>query len=215
MAVNQLRSQETLTLGLLGYGKMGKAVEKIALASGFRVNLSDLSKADVFIDFSHADRVLEHCKLAAEQKKPIVIGTTGWEKQLPDVKALIKEAYIGCFYAPNFSIGVFLFTKIVEEAAKLLNTRYDAAGLEMHHDQKKDSPSGTAKAIAEKLDIPPFASLRLGSIVGTHSVFFDSDEDMITLTHQAKSRDAFAKGAVQAANWVLNKKGFFTMDDML
>lgn len=224
-----------MKLALLGYGKMGKMVEQAALARGHQIVLIhnktnakpiDLSEADLCIDFSHPDCVLTHIKLAADYKKNIIVGTTGWDQSFPVVDQLVKKAGIGLLYAPNFSIGVHLFLKVVAEAAKLISqfNDYDVALLESHHRKKVDSPSGTAKALVnvllkemknKKQDQLQVASLRCGSIPGNHSIIFDSAVDTITLSHEARSREGFASGAVLAAEWLLGKKGLFSLEDLL
>ncbi len=206
-----------LKIALIGYGRMGKKIEELApphrIVAKYTASLqSDLSDADVWIDFSHADGVMEHALSAAEMGKPLVIGTTGWEKDLKWVKEASLQT--GVIYSPNFSLGVHRFAALLKAAAELLEG-YDAAGLEMHHRGKADQPSGTAKLLAQCANDLTFASVRCGSITGHHSVIFDSPEDTITLSHQAKSRDAFAKGAIKAAEWIVGKRGFFTMDDLL
>lgn len=153
-----------------------------------------------------------------------MIGTTGWEEHFDAVQQYVKKYQIGLLYSPNFSMGVQLFFKIVAEAASLIGPfeSYDVGLLEEHHKHKLDRPSGTAKRLAEILtdrlqrkEELSVASLRCGSIPGTHTVLFDSTVDTITLTHQAHNREGFAAGAVLAAEWLQGKQGFFTMDDML
>lgn len=230
------RGKLKLKLALIGYGKMGKAVEASALLRHHEIVEPRL--ADCLIDFTAPQAVIENMRKYAPLKKNIVMGTTGWYDKLPEIEAIVKEENIGFLYSPNFSIGVNLFLKIVEEAAKLIQERpeFDIGAMEVHHIEKKDAPSGTAKAIAQKLlknvsrkkrvvydkadralhdDELHFSSLRVGFEPGTHSVFFDSPSDRITLTHQAKGREGFALGAVVAAEWLHGKKGMFTMEDLL
>lgn len=204
-------------MALIGYGRMGKKIETCAaphqiVAKYTRTAKQDLSLADVWIDFSHPEGVLEHVRLAAAMQKPLVIGTTGWDQERQKVKEAAQG--IGVIYSPNFSLGVHRFKALLQAAAALLEG-YEAAGVEMHHRSKADAPSGTAKLLQQAVRGLNFSSVRCGSLVGEHTVLFDSDEDTITLNHQAKSRDAFAKGAVKAAEWIIDKKGFFTMDDLL
>lgn len=224
-----------LKLALFGQGKMGTLVKQLAETRG-HIIASSLDHCDLIIDFTKAESVIDNVKKACDAGKNIVIGTTGWLNQLPQVRKLIESSKIGALYSPNFSLGVLLFIKIVEEAAKRLSQTniYDVAGNEFHHRQKQDSPSGTAQAIASTLlnnwpekthplyDTPQgkidekalhFQSVRVGHIPGTHSVYFDSPHDTITLTHAAKGREGFAHGAVMAAEWLHGKKGFFTMED--
>lgn len=220
-----------LKLALFGYGKMGKMVDRLAPERGHKVmgirktkgQLLDLSGCDVIIDFSTGDSILSHIEQAGEAKKNIVIGTTGWEDDLAQVKMLVDKYQIGALYSPNFSIGVHLFLKIVREASALLleHGEYDVGGMEVHHKEKKDSPSGTSKAIRDMVlkggrhQMPDFASLRVGKVLGTHTVYFDSPEDTITLTHAAKGREGFAIGAIIAAEWLQKKSGFYTLEDIL
>lgn len=209
-----------LKLALIGYGKMGQRVEKIAEERGHA--LTSIEEASICIDFTHPDAVLDNIHRLAAQKKSLVIGTTGWYDSLPQVKAWVEKYQIGLLYSPNFSIGIKLFMEVVEEAARRYLSRpgYEVAGLELHHSQKKDSPSGTALSIQKRIEqqagrTVPFSAVRCGSIPGTHSVFFDSPVDQITLTHEARSRDGFALGAVQGAEWLNGKTGLFTMEDFI
>lgn len=201
--------KQPLKLGLIGYGRMGKKVEQLSNPHQISKNLSD---ADVWIDFSHADVVLKHARQAAEEKKPLVIGTTGWEKDFDEVKEATKE--IGVIFSPNFSLGVHLFAALLKKASHLFKG-YEAVGIDIHHSGKVDKPSGTAKLLAESMGGVEFSSVRCGAFTGQHTLIFDSTEDTITLSHQAKTRDSFAKGAIKAAEWIVDKKGFYTMDDFL
>lgn len=193
-----------MKIALHGHGKMGKAIER--LHDGPVVPLEE---CDVCIDFSHADAVLDCVKQACAVGCDLVIGTTNWEKDLTQVQAMIEKAGIGLLHASNFSIGMALFVKLAEQAKALLGD-YEVSGVEVHHSAKKDAPSGTAKL----LDVP-FASVRVGKVPGTHTLIFDSEVDTIELTHRARSRDGFARGALRAAHWIRGKKGLFTLDDML
>ncbi len=215
---------------LIGYGKMGKMIEQVSLQKGHsivgricsndEISRNTIGDADVCIDFTHPSCVMDNIKKTTELRKNLVVGTTGWYDNLEQARKVVEASGIGFLYAPNFSVGVHLFMKIVSEAACLVNDNYDVAGLEAHHREKVDQPSGTAKALAAILkdkireDIP-FTSLRCGSIPGTHSIIFDSPVDSITLTHQARNREGFAQGAVAAAEWLIEKKGFYTLEDML
>jgi len=227
-----------LKIALIGYGKMGKMVEQMARNKGHDIvtiidpifkNLEterdSLEKADVCIEFTRPSAVLENIQRTLRIGKPLVVGTTGWDNALDDVKRWVSESGTGLFYASNFSLGVNLFLKTVEKAAELFLTKgdYDVAGVEVHHRQKVDTPSGTAisvqKAVAagskrEKESIP-FSSVRCGSVPGTHTVYFDSPSDTVTISHQARNREDFALGAVAAAEWIQNKKGVYTMEDLL
>ncbi|MCB1114499.1 MAG: dihydrodipicolinate reductase [Chlamydiia bacterium] len=203
-----------LNLGLVGYGKMGKMVEVILKKRSH--NLLEPDQADIIIDFTHPDAALENIQKYGEMGKNIVMGTTGWYDKLPEVEKMVEEYQIGMLWAPNFSLGVNLFLQVVHEAAKryLSYPEYKVAGIEWHHDQKKDAPSGTAIALQEAIEKPcEFASVRCGTIPGTHQILFDSEADLITLTHEARSREGFALGAVVAAEWLQDKKGLFTLKD--
>ena len=243
-----------MKIALIGHGKMGKEIEQLAKANEIKIcSITDPSSpgathkavsagcvkdADVAIDFTQPDTVVDTIRKVAAAKTNMVIATTGWYDQLDEVRKIVEESGIGLIYSPNFSLGVNLFFEVVEEAAKRFGKLdiYDAFGYELHHNQKKDSPSGTAKTLSkillenvegkkkvveEKLDrkIAPdeihFASVRAGWIPGTHVVGFDSEADTIELKHTARSRRGFAQGALLAAEWVKGKKGFFTMQDFM
>lgn len=225
-----------MKIALIGHGKMGKEVEKCALARGHTIAVKE--EADLWIDFSHPSGILERIDQALQLGKPHVIGTTGWDNLFEEAKKRTLQKQGALFVSANFSLGVNLFLAVVKETCKLISpfTLYDVAGHEIHHNQKIDSPSGTARLIAEAVlqtfptkkralyQIPDrkiapdelaFSSLRVGHVPGTHSLVFDSPCDTITLTHEARSREGFALGAVMAAEWLLNKKGFFTMQDFM
>jgi 4-hydroxy-tetrahydrodipicolinate reductase len=229
-----------MNIGLLGYGKMGKEIEAVAKQRSHSISTIadvgshlpdmklDFEKCNVFIDFSVAAAVVEHAEFAAELKKPIVIGTTGWQKDLERVKKIINGCGITAVAGSNFSLGVNLFISTVEKAAKLFGQfdDFDCAVLESHHNQKADAPSGTAITIGNailanfpaKKKIRPglpegriakeelqINSIRIGSDFGTHSVFFDSENDRIELTHISRGRRGLAFGAVLAAEWAIGK----------
>ncbi|CDR35117.1 4-hydroxy-tetrahydrodipicolinate reductase [Criblamydia sequanensis] len=243
--------QPLLKVALVGYGKMGKEIESIACKNNVEIKAKldlrtmsplEIEKAvsfvDICIDFTRPESVLNNIKILSHLKKNVVIGTTGFEKHLPEVKNLAQKNEIGILYSPNFSIGVLLFIEIIKKAATLFSpfSEYDVSGFEAHHKDKIDMPSGTAKHIGDtllnainrktkvvyqkdtlqdpKAEIS-FSSLRSGAIPGTHTVLFDSFADTITLTHSARNRSGFASGALFAAHWLKGKKGFFTLDDIL
>jgi len=217
-----------MKIALLGYGKMGKCIERLAdhpivcRISSDQKGWEKVPEADLCIDFSHPHAVLGNLKKCSSLQKNLVIGTTGWERDLENAKKIIEEYGIGALYAPNFSLGMYLFMQLLQYSAQAIQPfkEYDVGGLEMHHKHKKDAPSGSALEISKRLkeilsqDIP-FTSLRLGSILGKHTVLFDSSFDTITLSHEAKNRDGFALGALQAAEWLLGKKGFFSLNDFI
>ncbi len=194
------------------------------LAPEQKAVVTNLEDCDVCIDFSHATCLFDHLKLAAKHQKPLVIGTTGWSDQYEEVGAYVKEHDMGVIAGANFSIGVHLLMEILEEAAKTISPfhEYEVAGIEAHHSKKADAPSGTALDIAKTIDRHfqrnqkcSFASLRVGSIPGEHTVLFDSPSDTITITHTARNREGFAKGALLAAKWIYGKKGFYTFKDCM
>lgn len=195
-----------------------------------------LRGADVAIDFSQPDAVAGNARIVAEARLPLVIGTTGWESAFAEVKQSVDRTGIGCIVASNFSIGVNLFLEIVRTASKLMDAaEYDAYVVEAHHRAKKDYPSGTALKIAETMlaemqsktrtvsaltqgepiakDTLLLASIRSGSIPGTHTVGFESENDTIELTHRARSRRGFATGSVKAAEWIQGKTGFYRFEE--
>jgi 4-hydroxy-tetrahydrodipicolinate reductase len=224
-----------MKIALFGYGKMGKSVEAKALARGHTTPLILNSKSslsaemlahlDICIDFSHPKCVLHNISIAASAGKNIVVGTTGWDSQYEEAKQIIGKSRCALLYAPNFSLGIALFKKIIDHTASLMAPfeSYDVSGVEIHHNKKIDSPSGTALTLSETLNrhLPrkngkiAFASLRIGEVPGTHSVLFDSAVDTITLTHTARNREGFAEGAVYAAEWLCDKKGIYTIDDII
>lgn len=192
-------------------------------------------KADVAIEFSVPAEVLKNVEFLASRGINVVCGTTGWYDKASEIEAIIKRYNTGFIYASNFSVGVNLFFSIVKEAAKVMNrfSGYNVSITETHHTQKLDKPSGTAIRTAEYLienldnkksfvsdnespaaDELNIVSRRIENIVGIHEVTFDSEADSITLTHNAKSRRGFAEGALLAAEYIHNKKGFFKFEDV-
>jgi 4-hydroxy-tetrahydrodipicolinate reductase len=226
-----------MKIALIGYGKMGKMIHQLAEKAGESIvaivdsknplssssTQKALEEADVCIDFTNPDTVVENIKILSSLKKDVVVGTTGWDDNLQEVKKIVNDAHIGLLYSPNFSIGIALFLNIIEKAAALMAPfeQYELAGLEIHHSKKIDKPSGTAKAIENRLHkISPqpsinFTSVRVGEVPGTHSIIYDSPVDTITLTHTARTREGFAGGALNAARWIKGRKGIFTLDDLL
>lgn len=243
-----------MKLAIIGYGNMGKAIEKIARTHNFEVvstidpghedamyrdiNQESMAGVDVCIDFTHPEAVYENVKKLAALKKNMVIGTTGWDQHFDDIRLLVKKADIGFIHASNFSLGVNMFYRMVRKAAQLINKveEYDIYGYESHHHNKRDSPSGTAKSLAnillrnidrkttlqyDRIERKPekdeihFASIRAGNIPGTHAIGFDSAADTIELKHTARSREGFALGAVKAAAFIQGKKGFYNVEDLM
>jgi 4-hydroxy-tetrahydrodipicolinate reductase len=215
---------------LVGHGRMGRLVESLASEHGFTVvgtidEHTDPSAAwpaaDVAIDFSVADAVLATVAALARRATPIVIGTTGWQATEAQVREM--AAGVGVVAAPNFAIGVNVFLAVAARLGRLLSTEpaFGAWIHELHHAAKKDAPSGTALALERSLRDAgytaevPIASTRAGSMPGTHTLGFDSVSETITLTHQARDRAAFARGALVAARWIIGKRGWYTMADVL
>ena len=240
---------DTMRIGLIGYGKMGKAIEAIAEERGhsiaFRVNSSnpletvDLHTADVAIEFSQPILAIPHIEYCLKRRLPIVVGTTAWQEQLPMVTQLVADSEGTLLHASNFSIGVNIFFQLNERLAQLMSpySDYTASIEEIHHIQKLDAPSGTAVVLADGIvenhqnysswacgigEAPVISSqqigltaLRLPDVPGTHTIKYTSEIDTITLTHEAHSRKGFALGAVIAAEFLVDKKGIFTMRDVL
>jgi 4-hydroxy-tetrahydrodipicolinate reductase len=234
-----------MKIALIGFGKMGREIDSIAREQGdvvarvfdsrHAVRAEALADVDVCIEFSTADAVLQNIRAAIEARRDIIVGTTGWDQHLPEIRDAVKES--GLLYSSNFSLGMNIFFRIVKRAAELMNRapEYDPYVQEIHHRQKVDSPSGTALSLARTLidridrkkevlarpsegKIKPemlhVSSTRAGFFAGTHVVGFDSEADLIELRHIAKSRRGFALGALTAARWLRGRKGVYTMDDV-
>lgn len=207
--------------------------------SVFPMNSKDIDSVDVVIEFTKPDLALKHIQQVVAQNKPIVVGTTGWNEQLSVVKSLIDEKQGSLIYASNFSIGVNIFFKLNEKLSKLMakQSDYQVSIDEIHHTQKVDSPSGTAISLANGIlennetynswvcgegELPPtvdgqigVAAHRIPDVPGTHTVSYNSEIDSISITHQAHNRRGFALGAVISAEWIVDKKGLFTVNDLL
>lgn len=219
-----------MKIALIGYGKMGREVEALCKGSSrfevVSISLRDkknkldtegIKKADVAIDFTAKDVVLKNIEAVAKLGKNIVVGTTGWQKDFNKVEKIVKKYKIGLIYGSNFSIGANIFFKMAEFSAKLFSKfpEYDKYGLEIHHKAKLDSPSGTALKIASKIKGLSFTSIRSGRNPGFHEVVFDSLADGVTVSHQAYNRTGFAKGALLAAEFIKNKKGVYSFEEIL
>jgi len=236
-----------MKIALIGYGKMGREIEKIAIANHDEIvlrisskNLSEIHNLarfapDVCIEFSRPESAFENIKLCLEHSIPVVSGTTAWLNNLEEAKSIASSNNTALFYAPNYSLGVNLFFAMNTYAAKLMSQFqiYDCSIKEIHHKEKLDAPSGTAIRLAEKVlaETPHktdwelnqahknsdlvISALRETGVPGTHTTYFDSEEDQISITHIANSRKGFAKGAYQAAKWIIGKQGYFEMKDML
>jgi len=240
-------------IALIGYGKMGKMLQDVSKNLPIEiVSIIDphiegveqaitnetLKDAEVCIEFSHPSVVMENIRQICACGRNLVVGTTGWSDKLPEVQKLVADSKVGMVYGSNLSIGMNLFYEVVAKAAEVFANydEYDAFGYEMHHRQKTDSPSGTAKELSsiildkyrckttaqfDKLDrkiLPEelhFASIRAGFIPGTHTIGFDSESDTIELIHRVRNRTGFALGALKAALWIAGKKGLYTFQDFI
>ena len=219
-------------MALLGYGKMGRMVEEIAIGQGWEigpkldindnVNGSGITResmvgVDAAVEFSQPSAAIANIEAAAKAGVSLVVGTTGWFDQLDKIEKIVNGSGIGLVYGANFSIGMNLFFEIVTRAAELIGKvpQYDPFLSEEHHRAKKDAPSGTALNLLELMrpclnnPDPSVACIRAGSIPGTHVVGFDSQADTILLEHRARNRQGFAEGAVMAARWIAGKKGMY------
>jgi 4-hydroxy-tetrahydrodipicolinate reductase len=222
----------SLRIAIVGYGKMGRSIERLAgehnceVARVFRsfenanavaLNRDSLCAVDVAIEFTTPQTALENLLRLIELDIPVVTGTTGWLAELPRIRELCELKNGGVVCGPNFSVGLHHFRAAVAEAARRFarEEAYGAWGWEIHHAAKKDAPSGTLLALAEDMARSGYArpvslsANRAGAVPGTHEIGFDSAEDSITLRHTAHSRDGFARGALRAARWLAGKTGFF------
>jgi len=230
-----------MKIALLGYGRMGKEIEKVAIQRGHEVVLKvsnddayDVSIADVAIDFSIPDSAFKNISNCFNNNVPVISGTTGWLEKYDDVTDLCKQKSGAFIYASNFSLGVNIFFELNNQLANMMNnlSDYTITMEEIHHTKKLDAPSGTAITLAEgiienseksnwKLDGDvsdasiPITAKRIPEVPGTHTVDYSSEVDSIEIKHTAHSRKGFALGAVVAAEWIQHKKGVFSMRDVL
>ncbi len=231
-----------MKIALLGYGKMGKVIERIALKRGHEIVLrkssstsyAGLENADVAIDFSLPTSAVANISECLNNGIPIVSGTTGWLEEYSNMVALCEHKNGSFIYGSNFSLGVNLFFELNNYLAKMMSKfkNYSASMEEIHHTQKLDAPSGTAISLAKGIiensdytnwimDANPkeneltIEALRIENVPGTHSIFYNSEVDTIEIKHTAHSRDGFALGSIIAAEWLVGKKGVFTMKDVL
>ena len=228
----------TRGLAIVGYGKMGRMLERLAPEYGFEVRLKlggqensggraltaeALRGVDVAVEFTRPDVAVANLQRLAILGVATVCGTTGWFSELDSLKRRISANGSGLVWGANFSVGVNLFREIVAEAARRFarEESYGAWGWEIHHAAKKDAPSGTLLALAKEMKRSGFSreislsANRAGAVAGTHEIGFDSPEDTITIRHTAKSREGFARGALRAANWVIGKQGVFEFREIL
>ncbi len=236
-----------MKIALIGYGKMGQEIEKLALKRGHEIILifdriedwesegERLGEADVAIDFSSPDSILDNIYHCFDAGIPLVTGTTGWQDEFERVKQDCLTGGKTLFYSPNFSIGVNLFFSLNRYLANLMSDRreYDISIEETHHIHKQDAPSGTAIVLAndiirtterkekwvnepvENPDELSIKSYRTENVPGTHIVKYESEDDSISIIHSAKNRKGFATGAIMAAEWIIGKRGYYDMNDLL
>ncbi|WP_034258882.1 4-hydroxy-tetrahydrodipicolinate reductase [Altibacter lentus] len=230
-----------MKLALLGYGKMGHTIERLAKEQGHEIvykqssstSEGNLDEADAAIEFSSPEAAVENITNCFKHNIPVVSGTTGWLDRYQEVLKICEDRNASFIYASNFSVGVNLFFSINAYAAKVFAPwkEYIASIEEIHHTQKKDAPSGTAISLAEgmlthsgkkmwkldeqKEDAITITAKRIDDVKGTHIVRYESEVDSVSLEHEAHTRDGFAKGAILAAEWLQGKKGVFSMKDVL
>ncbi len=235
-----------MKIALIGYGKMGKEIEKIALSRGHQIvsiidvnstdnfNSEAFKSADIAIEFSQPAAAFENYKKCFSVNIPVIAGTTGWLEHLGKIKEMCEKEGKTFFYASNYSIGVNVFFAINKYLARIMDQfpEYDVYMREIHHIHKLDSPSGTGITLAEGIlenierktkweegenenpEVLSIHSLREGEVPGIHEIIYESDADIISIKHDAKSRKGFALGAVMAAEFTVGKKGYLTMNDI-
>jgi 4-hydroxy-tetrahydrodipicolinate reductase len=225
------------SIAVIGDGKMGQTIRQLALEKGWNVtamfgeresaggsgiNAGTLGDPDVAVEFTQPDAAVANITASLRAGVPVVVGTTGWYDALPEVTRIAKETGTGLLWSPNFSLGVNVMIELARYAGTLMRTLedFDAHIVETHHTRKKDAPSGTAiaigKAASDALERPiPTTSIRTGSVPGTHELIFDGAFEQLALTHLARDRRVFADGALKAADWIVGKRGVFTMRDVL
>lgn len=231
-----------MNIALLGYGKMGKTIEQIAINRGHKIVLTvdkddenyDITKADVAIDFSIPAVAFNNISNCLNNGVPVISGTTGWLEHYDKAVALCEEKKGAFIYASNYSLGVNIFFELNKTLAKMMSTlkQYNVSMEEIHHTQKLDAPSGTAISLAndiiahnsnfEKWQLDesgektiPIVAKRIADVPGTHTIKYESEVDTISIEHIAHNRQGFALGAVVAAEWIVGKSGVFSMNDVL
>jgi 4-hydroxy-tetrahydrodipicolinate reductase len=219
-------------LALIGMGRMGRAISALAPERDFDVvamlgrndliSRESLRGAEVAIEFTSAEAAPNNARACAECGCPVVVGTTGWSTRLDDVRASVVALNGALLTAPNFSVGVALFDRVVAEASRLFAgvSGFEACLVETHHSAKRDAPSGTALALAATAERAsghslPITSVRVGSVPGTHEIVFDAQFEQVRLVHEARDRRVFAAGALVAARWLVGRRGVFTMQDVI
>lgn len=230
-----------MKIALLGYGRMGKEIEKIALNRGHEIIIKsngadnyNIKNADIAIDFSTPSAAYNNIANCINNNIPVISGTTGWLEKYKEITTLCNEKKGAFIYASNFSLGVNIFFELNKQLAKMMNTLedYNISLEEIHHTQKLDAPSGTAITLAEGIienskktswnldkattqETIPITALRVPDVPGTHTVSYQSKIDTINIKHTAHNRQGFALGAVIAAEWLVNKTGVYSMNDVL
>ena len=220
-----------MKIAILGNGKMGKRIGELAKINGDKIVavsssnrpaiLIDLSVADVAIDFSTPSSAFENISHAINSGIPVVSGTTAWLEKMQDIEKLCIERNGAFLYASNFSLGMNIFFELNKKLAELMkNHKYESQIHEIHHTEKLDSPSGTAIALADQMENilntkSKITTDRIDDVPGTHQITYGSSVDKIEIRHIAKNRDGFAMGAIIAAEWIIGKKGIFSMKDVL
>jgi len=220
-----------MRIALVGYGKMGQAIERLAIQKGHEISFKitidntvelqsiNASNTDIAIEFSTPESASNNITTLLHNGVRVISGTTGWLDRKDEINKLCTKLKGTFLYASNFSLGVNLFFRLNEDLAKLMNRHagFDVSIKEIHHIHKLDKPSGTALTLAEGIGNPgiQIESIRENEVPGTHTVTYENDIDKITITHQAKSRDGFALGALMVAEWIYHKHGIFTMKDFL
>jgi 4-hydroxy-tetrahydrodipicolinate reductase len=225
------------TIAIIGDGKMGQAIRELAQTRGWKVaamigeresaggsgiTRKTLGNADVALEFTEPKAAVANITATLRAGVPVVAGTTGWYDQLPAITKVANEAGTALLWSPNFSLGVNVLIELARHVGTLMQPlgEFDAHIVETHHTKKKDAPSGTAIAIAKaaseglKRSIPT-TSVRTGSVPGTHELIFDGLYEQLSLSHVARDRRVFAEGALEAADWLVGKRGVFTMRDVL
>ena len=224
-------------IAVIGDGKMGRIIAEMVQQRGWHltamldekhnrngagITRRALGDPDVAIEFTEPGSAISNIMACIHEGVPVVVGTTGWYDSIEAIASAVNEEGASLLWAPNFSIGVNLFLELARDASEIMARapEFSAAMIETHHSAKKDAPSGTAMAIAGAMEKSlgkkiPVTSVRTGSVPGTHELIFDGQFEQITMRHEARDRRVFADGALRAAQWLIGKKGIFTMRDVL
>lgn len=220
------------TIAIIGYGRMGRAVEDVAraqgvavravIARGTPVDASTLEGADVAVEFTNPQSAVPNARACIDAGCAVVVGSTGWGNELDSLRSYVDEQGGALLWSPNFSLGVNALLGVLTTAGIAFGrvTHFDPHLVETHHTGKKDAPSGTALHLARTLSSAmgrdvPITSIRVGSVPGTHEVIFDAQFEQIRITHEVRDRHVFAQGALLAARWLVGRRGVFTLDDVL